>query len=83
MRILPAIVFASVLLPIGVAWADDSYTITLSAQYINYIFNVLGQRPYSEVKPIIELLQAQIAQANAAKATPPVPSVKDDSSGKK
>ena len=66
------LIFAAILLPVGVAWADD-FTITLSAQDLSYIGGMLGKQPYNDVKPILDRLQAQIDKQNAAKAPPPPP----------
>lgn len=49
---------------------ETLYTIRLNAQRIEYVLNVIAQRPYAEAAPLIDELRAQLStQATAAPAS--------------
>lgn len=43
--------------------------ITLQPNELDYVYNVLAQRPYAEVAPLLAKIQAQVQ----AQQTPPLP----------
>lgn len=43
----------------------DSITLTFDSKTLDYIANVLGTRPYTEVAPVLQIIAAQVkAQQN-------------------
>lgn len=70
--VAPAIAAGFGLLVATAAFAAD-YTLTLSAEEVNYIGNVLQQQPYKDVATLLAKLQAQVNKQNAdaAKVVPP------------
>ena len=40
----------------------DSITLTLDAKTLDYIANVLGQRPYTEVATVLNTIATQVQQ---------------------
>ena len=42
--------------------ADDAIHLVLDSKMLDYIANVLGQRPYAEVQPVLAEIGRQVAQ---------------------
>ena len=52
----------------------DSITLVFEPKTLDYIANVLGQRPYAEVAPVLQLIANQVkAQGNPGPDPVPTP----------
>lgn len=58
---------------------NDKITLALTPQRLDYVYNVLAQRPYAEVAPIIADIQQQVAlqRLPEAASTSPIPNGHD------
>lgn len=78
------VIFAAMLLSSTAAFADPpkEYTFTVTTAEANAIGVALGQRPFTEVRELMQKLEAQVTVQNQPKPQTPVETPKADETPK-